>query len=50
MVSLDQNELIGFIALVLQDIHHNICNINWIWTEYENKIKYMQLWYTQNYF
>ena len=42
MVSLDQNELIGVTALVLQGIHHNIivfCNISWIWTEYDNKIK-----------
>ena len=53
MVSLGQNELIGVIALVLPDIHHNIivfCNISWIWTAYENKIKYMQFWCTQNYF
>ena len=43
MVSLDKNELIGFIIL---DIHHHItvfCNISWMWTEYENNIKYMQL-------
>ena len=50
MVSLDQNESIGVIALVL---HHNIivfCNISWIWTEFENNIKYKQFWCTQNYF
>ena len=42
MVSLGQNELIGVCASVLQGIHHNIivfCNISWIRTEYENKIK-----------
>ena len=43
-MSLDQNELIDVIVLVLQDIHHNIivfCNIR-MWTEYENNInKYM---------
>ena len=53
MMSLGQNEFIGAIALVLQDIHHNIivfCNISWIWTEYEKKIKCMQFWCTQNYF
>ena len=53
MVSLDQNGLIGVIALLLQDIHHHIivfCNISWIWTKYENKIKYIQFWCTQNYF
>ena len=41
MVSPGHNELIGVIALVLHDIHHNIivfCNISWIWTEYENKM------------
>ena len=41
MVSLDQNDLIGVIVLVLQDIHHNMivfCNISWIWTEFENNI------------
>ena len=46
MVSLDQNELICVIVLVLQDIHHHIivfCNISWMWTEYENNITtYMQ--------
>ena len=53
VVSLSQNELIGIIALVLQGIHHNIivfCNISWIRTEYENKIKYIQFWCTLNYF
>ena len=53
MVSLDQNELIGVIALVLQDIHHNIiafCNISCMWTDNENNIKYMQFWCTQNHF
>ena len=52
MVSLDQNELIDVIVLVLQAIHHNIisfCNICWKSTEYENNIKYMHLWCTQNY-
>ena len=42
MVSVGQNELIGVIASVLRGIHHNIivfCNISWIKTEYENKIK-----------
>ena len=47
VVSLDQNELIGVIALVLQDIHHNT---SWIWTQYENKIKYMLFLCTQSYF
>ena len=53
MMSLSQNELIGVIALVLQDIYHNIIvfsNISRIWTEYENKVKYMLFWYIQNYF
>ena len=53
MVSLDQNGLIDVIVLVLQDIHHNIivfCNISWMCTKYENNIKYMQYWCTQNYF
>ena len=33
--------------------HHSIivfCNISWIWTEYENKFKYIQCWCTHNYF
>ena len=53
MVSLDQNELIGVIALVLQDIQYNIIvfyNISWIWTQYKNMIKYIQFWCTENYF
>ena len=36
MVSLDQNELIGVIALILQGIHHNIIvfyNISCIWEQ-----------------
>ena len=42
MVWLGQNELIDVIASVLQGIHHNtvvFCDISWIRTEYENKIK-----------
>ena len=53
MVSPGQNELIDVMALVLEDIRQNIivfCNISWIWTEYEKKIKNMQFWCTKNYF